>query len=113
MAATVKLSNGNIIAITAIDVDWTWTTTFPEMVEGIHVASIIFTPGANNDKLLMLDQSDSGGRIFPDAALPDKAPLVVDYPEGTWIKPHIDFDNSTLNAGHSVLILARNSLRSV
>lgn len=110
MANVVKLISGKIIDLT-IDSDWTWTDDFPMTEgEGIEVAEIVFTPGAADDKLVLLDQDANGGHIFPPVLPWDVYCERQCYPEGTYIKPFIDFSECTLSAGHNILIIARSNV---
>lgn len=110
MANVIKVSSGKIISLT-IDSDWTWTDSFARMPDGIEVAEVIFTPGAADDKLVMLDQDANGGELFPPVLPWDVYAERQSYPCGTWLKPFIDFSECTLSAGHNILIIARSNLQ--
>jgi hypothetical protein len=111
MAATVILSSGRVIALTAIDADWTWTDSFPMEIDGIDVAEIVFTPGAVANKVAILDQNASGGHLFPAVIVGEVMPVKICFPPGTLLKPFIDFSECVLAAGHSVLIVCRHNIR--
>lgn len=108
MAATVNYSQ-NVIQITAIDADWDWTHQFPTR-KSIAVEWIVFVPGADGDKISIKDGNDTGPTLFPLAAAwigasGENPEAQIMYYNGLKIRPVIDYDQSTLSAGHQVVIL--------
>ena len=110
MANTVVRSEYKAVTISAMDSDWTWTDTFTEdgRAKGIPLWCVEFTPGAVNDVLVMQDTDANGSHIFPSNELADAKPQIKYY-GGQVHRPFIDFSESTLSAGHQIIItLAAN-----
>ena len=90
-----------------LDSDWTWSTTFPDAKDGIEVNYIIFHPGATSDVLVLRAESDTGPYYFPPAAAYDAEFDIILYCNWQSMKLHIDYDTSTLSAGHVIIIQFR------
>ncbi len=103
---------GFTIVISVIDSDWVWTTTLTadKYKNGVPVHAIIFQPGAASDKLSIKDGSDSGPRIFPNILAADTTDGKVIYYGGVNLKPVLDYSDSTLSAGSTVIIILDKGL---
>jgi len=95
---------GNVIEISAIDSDWTWTDTLPERSDGIKVKSIQFNPGAADDVLVIEEASASGPRsVYFKCA--DTTVQKTKYFDDVKIKPFLDESDCTLSEGATVIII--------
>ena len=99
---TVNYS-GNVIELTNLDADWSWTTTFPDAVgtkreynHGIRVQTIIFYPSAANDILVLEEGSDTGPEIFPIKCADTYDQRAMPPLNGIRIKPVFDYTDSTI-----------------
>lgn len=104
-ASLVVARNGLVLNLSAIDIDWAWTTTFTGDIDlkGIPIRSITFKPGAANDILVIKSGADSGPDIFNEKCL-DAASRTIYY-GGARLPLYLDFSACTLSAGHKVMII--------
>lgn len=93
MAATEAKTKA-FIQVTAIDADW-------DMTETLQIYSIVFTPGAVDDELVIFDGSVAGGIYACSLKSSDGEPR-VEYFGGAPMRAVIDFSACTLNANHRV-----------
>lgn len=102
-AATVNRVD-NVVTITAIDADWTWTDTFPGWGPGMRVISIEFIGGAVDDHLVVKNETDAGPTLM-DRYIDDVKFSTTKTLFGARVKPMIDFSACTLSVGHKVIIV--------
>ena len=93
MAAT-ELKSRAFIQVTAIDADW-------DMGEVLQIISVVFTPGAANDELVMFDGPIADGMYACSLKSTDGEPR-IEYFHGAPFRGVIDFSACTLSAGHRV-----------
>jgi len=105
--AAIIVRDGNFFELTAITgaVDaFEIFQTSNAYSEGIKVKRIEFQAGSNNDSIVIREAATDGATI---ATLASADVEVVDrvYFEdgGQFMKPHVDFADSTLNAGHKLI----------
>jgi len=103
LAANTITTGPGVINL-VLDSDWTWVDTVPNRPEGLTVDYIIFHPGATSDVLVMRDIADTGPYIFPPCAAQNAEDSKILYGNGANLRIHIDFDTSTLSAGHVIII---------
>jgi hypothetical protein len=105
-AANTIIWGTEVIDISAMDSDWTWNEKggpYTSDKEGIVVKYILFLPGAIGDVLVIKNGSATKESLFPDMAVPVKQANIMYY-QGRMLKPFIDYSESTLSAGHRVMI---------
>jgi hypothetical protein len=113
MATTVVTTDPyTSFTVETVDADWTWTDSFTQNVfkNGMPVWSITFQPGAASDVLSLKNGSAAANEIFPDNALLTTDPQ-IEYYGGNKQKLFIDFSESTLSAGHRIIVMLANSSR--
>ncbi len=95
----------NVITISSIDSDWSWSDTFPNYNE-VRLQQIRFYPGAVDDVCIIKEGSDSAtaAHVFEYTASVDTLPA-VDYYHGTGSSPVLDFSAGTYSSGSSVTII--------
>lgn len=104
-------STGNKVIITSVDTgddDWTWSDTFTgnyyERLKGIPIQSIVLTPGAANDEVIMYDGPIANGVQLPSLKSTDGEERVY-YLDGQVTKLIIDSSASTLSSGHRITVV--------
>ena len=102
MANTVT-QTANVVTISSIDSDWSWSDTFSGR-DSILVDSIQFTPAATDDACIIKNVSDAGASIF-NAKSADAYDQKVKYFHGVPLSPVLDFSAGTFTAGSSVTII--------
>jgi hypothetical protein len=102
MANTITQSKGLINLV--LDEDWTWTDAVPEAKNGLEVAYVIFQPGAENDKLILVADNDNGPRYFPSAVAQSASDVKLLPGYGLSMRLHIDYDTCVLSSGHLIII---------
>lgn len=95
MAATEVNTANNTIALTAIDADW-------DMGAVRKIQSIVFTPGAANDELVVKDGAATAATICK-LVCPTTAPQIW-YGDGCSKQVFIDYSECTVSANHVVSI---------
>jgi len=109
MANTISL-DGNVLQISAIDSDWTWTDTFigRDFVNGIKIQSIRFDTAAATDVCIIKQTNGTGPRLFKASgnAL-DVADERCQYFDGVRLKPFLDVGDGAYNASASVTIILK------
>ena len=101
-ANTVTLTD-NVITISAIDSDWTWTDTLSRMTAGVKVVLVRFNPGAANDRLVIKQGTAAGAELVNLLATDTEARL--QYLFGATVKPMLDYSDCTLSSGAKVTIV--------
>ena len=106
-AANTITHSGNVIEITNIDSDWTWTDTLTALTDGIWVKSIQFNPGATDDVLVIKEGSDTGPKIlyFKCVDTYDQRCKYFNHRNNVLLKPVFDYSDSTISAGASIIII--------
>jgi len=107
MANTISL-DGNVLQISAIDTDWTWSDTFPayKYPNGIKIESIRFDTAASTDVCIIKQVDGTGERLFKASghtveAVDEK----IQYFNGVRLKPFLDVGDGVYNAAASVTII--------
>lgn len=103
LAVNTITATRNTITISSIDSDWDIATTWSWASAGVYLHSIIFLPGAADDKLLITDTNDSGATLFPAVKCADEYDAKVLY-YNNYHRPYLDYSGSTLSAGSVVII---------
>lgn len=113
MAANTITASGNVITITSIDSDWTWSDTISstDYPYGIKLVSITFVPGAASDRCIVKEGSDSGPPFFDSDEMTDNDPRGWPYHQ-TILKPMLDVSAGTYSAGSKVIIIWQQKGRS-
>ena len=103
MAATPKEEDG-CLELTAIDANWVYADSKPSNWPAIpRLMSIEFHPGAIDDELIVLQRKAGGVQRF-HVKCENLYDQRIKYFHGSRVMPYIDYDNSTLSAGHMVVI---------
>jgi hypothetical protein len=100
-------SNGGCV-ISAIDSDWSWSSTFTSAVynAGVQVLSVTFIPGAANDKAIFKWENNEGPNFIELESL-DGEPR-VEYFNNTKLKLYFDYDSSTISSGGRIIVIMPN-----
>jgi len=93
-----------VVELSSIDSDWTWTSIYGASDHGQYLMSIIFKPGAADDKLSIKEASATGPEIFPSIKCLDEYDVKVKYYYGAKYRPYLDYSDSTISAGGEVII---------
>jgi len=105
IAATI-VRGGNFFELTAITgaVDAFEIFQDSNAFKGRKVKRIEFVAGANND-VIVIRENDTDGATITTLSSADVEVVDRTYFEdgGQYMKPHIDFADSTLNAGHKLI----------
>ena len=94
----------NVIEISAMDSDWSWSSIVSHP-KGIKILAIKFFPGAAEDYVVIRNGSDTGPKITKIESQ-DGEPRVDLSLSGSYFKPVIDFGDCSLTAGASVVIIS-------
>ena len=103
-AANTITKVGNIVTISAIDSEWTWTDTFTTAISGIRVEGIIFKPGAADDIFVIKNGSTSGPQFMPVKCENEYDTRYLPL-RGAMVKPYFDYANSTVSVGAVIVII--------
>lgn len=111
-AITATLS-GNVIELTTLDADWSWSDTFTggtQNREGIKIQSIQINPSATDDIIIIEEGSAAGPRLLvPLKFLDTYDQRAKDY-NGVRLKPFFDYSDSTIGtpANASITIILQH-----
>ena len=101
--ATEKETDG-CLEITSIAADWDYDVSKPETwPDNPRLNSIEFHPGATSDKVT-IRQVDANGAVRFFAEAGSSTDSRIKYFNGARVKPYIVNSESTLSAGHKVVI---------
>jgi len=92
--AAVEIRGKALVQVVAIDADW-------DFGETERIYSVVFTPGAANDELIIFDASVAGGLYGCSLLSTDGEPRIEYFGGSPW-RPVIDFSACTLSANHRV-----------
>lgn len=101
-AANTVTRTGNVIYITDIDSDWSWSDTFPNYGK-ILVKSIQFNGAQADDQCVIKEATDSGAPLF-DVTVEDAYDQRF-KPFGVLLRPVLDYSAGTYTAGSKVIII--------
>lgn len=101
--ANTVVRNGNVIEISDIDSDWSWSDTFPQYPQ-MPVVSIQFNGAAADDQCVIKNATDTGPALF-DVLVVDEYDQRYKLFNGTLLKPVLDYSAGTYTAGSTVILI--------
>lgn len=102
-AANTVTVTGNVIEITDIDSDWSWSDSFPSH-ESLPIGAVIFKPGAADDQCVLEEATTSGASFFDVTASDEYSEKGMNF-SGARLRPVLDFSDGTYSAGSKVIII--------
>ena len=97
-----EIKKGGSIEVNTIAADWDYGAVYTNG-KNPKICSLTFIPGADSDKIVVKDGSDSGPVIFR-ASCASAHDEKIKYFHGMKSRPYVDFGDCTLSAGHKFLI---------
>lgn len=101
-ANTVTIS-GNVITISTIDSDWSWSDDYPSSAT-LPIGGIIFVPGATDDVCVIKEGSAAGAELFEVRSADVYDQKGFSY-GGAKLRPVLDVSAGTYSAGSKVVII--------
>ena len=98
---------GNVVELSAIDTDWTWSDTFTESIyeNGLRIDWIQFNTAAATDVCIIKEASATGPKIFKASGNTiDTTDERIVYYHGARLKPFLDVGDGSYNASATVII---------
>jgi hypothetical protein len=101
--ANTILRTGPVVHISAIDSDWLWSDTFPQLAN-IPVQSIQFNGAQQADRCIIKEGSAAGAILFDFTAddIYDQHPLILN---GVHLRPVLDFSAGVFTTNSTVIFI--------
>ena len=103
MANTITTTD-RITAISQIDSDWSWSSTFPASGSGIMLNYVMLCPGHKDDKLVVKEGSVSGSTVVCLNCSGTTMPPFILNLDGEKLRPCLDFSGGSYSTGCQMIL---------